>query len=236
MKLSNVLVTSQGKAKLVDFGLAALADTSNEAALADCPSARAIDYAALERGTGVRKDDIRSDIYFLGSMMYHVLTGHSPLTETRDRLARLNVSRFREVPHITKVAPDIPMNVAALVHKAMEFDPTKRYQTANEVLEDIRATLKRVESGDTLTTARIAAGKKDDPEAAEAATEGANKTVMLVESKIEFQDLIRDKLKKRGYRVLVISDPSGRWIVLVPMKIRPPTAFYSAPRNCPARP
>jgi serine/threonine protein kinase len=207
MKLSNVLVTSQGKAKLVDFGLAALADTSNEAALADCPSARAIDYAALERGTGVRKDDTRSDIYFLGIMMYHILSGISPLTETRDRLARLNVSRFREVPAITKVAPDIPMNVAALVHKAMEFDPTKRYQSANEVLDDIRATLKRVESGDTLTMARIAAGKKDDPAAADAATEGANKTVMLVESKVEFQDLIRDKLKKRGYRVLVISDP-----------------------------
>jgi serine/threonine-protein kinase len=208
MKLSNVLVTSQGKAKLVDFGLAALADTSNEAAVADCPSARAIDYAALERGTGVRKDDPRSDIYFLGSMLYHILTGDSPLTETRDRMARLNVSRFREVPHITKVAPEVPLNVAAIVHKAMEFDPTKRYQTPNEVLEDIRVTLQRIESGDTMTTARIAAGRQDDPDAADASTEGANRTIMLVESKIEFQDLIRDKLKKRGYRVLVISDPN----------------------------
>lgn len=208
MKLSNVLVTSQGKAKLVDFGLAALADTSNEAALADCPSARAIDYAALERGTGVRKDDPRSDIYFFGSMLYHILAGHSPLTETRDRMARLNVSRFREVPHINKVDPEIPINVAAIVHKAMEFDPSKRYQTPNEALEDIRATLARIEAGDTMTTARIAAGKKDDPDAADAATEGANRTIMLVESKIEFQDLIREKLKKRGYRVLVISDPT----------------------------
>ncbi|MCC6508540.1 MAG: serine/threonine protein kinase, partial [Pirellulaceae bacterium] len=93
MKLSNVLVTSQGKGKLVDFGLAALADTSNEEALADCPNARAIDYAALERGTGVRKDDSRSDLYFLGCMLYHCLSGESPLTETRDRMARLNVSR-----------------------------------------------------------------------------------------------------------------------------------------------
>lgn len=204
MKLSNVLVTSQGRAKLVDFGLAALADTSNEAAMADCPSARAIDYAALERGTGVRKDDSRSDIYFLGSMLYHILVGESPLTETRDRMARLNVSRFREVPHLLKVAPDIPTNVAAIVHKAMEFDPTKRYQTASEVLEDLRSTLARIEAGDTRTTARIASGNPDA--IADASTEGANMTVMLVESKVEFQDLIREKLKKRGYRVLVISD------------------------------
>jgi eukaryotic-like serine/threonine-protein kinase len=208
MKLSNVLVTSVGKAKLVDFGLAALADTSNEAAVADCPNARAIDYAALERGTGVRKDDPRSDIYFFGSMLYHILTGEPPLTETRDRMARLNVSRFREVPHIQKVAPDVPSNVAAVLHKAMEFDPTKRYQTALQLADDLRATLARLEAGDTVTTARIAAGREEATDEEEASTEGANKTIMLVESKLEFQDLIREKLKKRGYRVLVISDPT----------------------------
>ena len=208
MKLSNVLVTSQGKAKLVDFGLADLADTSDEKAVADCPSARAIDYAALERGTGVRKDDPRSDLYFLGSMLYHILTGNSPLTETRDRMARLNVSRFREVPHLLKVAPEIPSNIAAIVHHAMEFDPTKRYQTAQEIFDDLKTTLARIEAGDTQTTGRVAAGRPaDSPEDEDSTNEGANKTVMLVESKIEFQDLIRDKLKKRGYRVLVISDP-----------------------------
>lgn len=230
MKLSNVLVTSQGKGKLVDFGLAALADTSNEATLADCPNARAIDYAALERGTGVRKDDSRSDIYFFGSMLYHILVGDSPLTETRDRMARLNVSRFREVPHISKIDPDIPLNVAAIVHKAMEFDPLKRYQTPNELLEDIRVTLDRLEAGDTLTTARIAAGKKDDPAAADAATEGANKTIMLVESKLEFQDLIREKLKKRGYRVLVISDPARALARFIPDEDPPADCvLFSAP-------
>ncbi len=208
MKLSNVLIASNGKAKLVDFGLAALADTSNEAALADCPSARAIDYAALERGTGVRKDDPRSDIYFLGSMLYHILTGQSPLTETRDRLARLNVTRFREVPLVTKLDPTIPSNVAAVVHKAMEFDPSKRYQTPAQLVDDLKATLNRLESGDTVTTARIAAGREHATDEEDVSTEGANKTIMLVESKLEFQDLIREKLKKRGYRVLVIGDPA----------------------------
>ncbi len=207
MKLSNVLVTSQGRAKLVDFGLAALADTSNEEALADCPSARAIDYAALERGTGVRKDDPRSDLYFWGAMLYNIITGQSPLTETRDRLARLNVSRFREVPPITKIDPTVPHNVATIVHKAMEFDPTKRYQNPAEIVQETRLVIQRLESGDTQNIS-VAVTSDDGELVADASVEGANKTVMLVESKAEFQDLIREKLKKRGYRVLVISDPA----------------------------
>lgn len=205
MKLSNVLVTAQGRAKLVDFGLAALADTSNEEAVADCPSARAIDYAALERGTGVRKDDSRSDLYFLGSMLYYILCGKSPLTETRDRLARLNVSRFKEVEPLSSIAPDLPNNVVAVVQKAMEFEPDKRYQTPDEFLVDMKATLDRLNAGDTATAPVVASGGK--LEEVESDTEGAGRTILVVESKIEFQDLIREKLKNRGYRVLVISDP-----------------------------
>ena len=198
--------------------------------LADCPSARAIDYAALERGTGVRKDDPRSDIYFFGSMMYHLLAGDSPLTETRDRLARLNVSRFREVPHINKFAPDCPANVAAVVHKAMEFDPLKRYQTAAQLAEDLKTTQARLEAGDTVTTARIAAGREEPTDDEEISNEGANKTIMLVESKLEFQDLIREKLKKRGYRVLVISDPMRALTRFSPDEEQPADCvLFSAP-------
>ena len=112
----------------------------------------------------------------------------------------------------------------------MEFDPTKRYQTPDEILQDINATLARLEAGDTLTTARIAAGKKDDPDVLDAATEGANRTIMLIESKIEFQDLIRDKLKKRGYRVLVISDPGRALSRFVPEEDPPADCvLFSAP-------
>ncbi len=71
LKLSNVLVNSSGRCKLVDFGLAALADTSSPEALADCPSARAIDYAALERGTGVKKGT-REAISFLWVLSFNI--------------------------------------------------------------------------------------------------------------------------------------------------------------------
>ncbi|MEZ6078259.1 MAG: hypothetical protein R3C56_22055 [Pirellulaceae bacterium] len=71
---------------------------------------------------------------------------------------------------------------------------------------------------------------KDDPAAADAATEGANKTILLVESKLEFQDLIREKLKKRGYRVLVISDPDRALARFIPDEDPPADCvLFSAP-------
>ena len=70
LKLNNVLVTSSGQAKLVDFGLAALDENFGEDLNDDMPNTRTIDYAALERATGVRKDDTRSDIYFMGCIFY----------------------------------------------------------------------------------------------------------------------------------------------------------------------
>ncbi len=102
LKMSNVLVSSRGEAKLVDFGLASMDDTLTDDALADLPNTRTVDYAALERATGVRKDDVRSDIYFLGCIYYNMLTGQPPLVETRDRLQRLSKQRFLDVVPIQK--------------------------------------------------------------------------------------------------------------------------------------
>ncbi len=208
MKLSNVLVGSDGKAKLVDFGLAALADRNNPDQLADCPNARAIDYAALERGTGVRKDDPRSDLYFAGIMLYHMLSGKPPLTETRDRIQRLNVTRFTQIRPIHEVVPDSPPIVNHIVGKATEFDPDRRYQTAAEMHADIKKVIVRLERGERTNVS-------DDPNQVglpadedDIANEGEGRVVMLVESQAEMQNVIRERLKSRGYRVLIISSPN----------------------------
>lgn len=205
LKLSNVLVHPSGRCKLVDFGLAALADTSSDKAIADCPSARAIDYAALERGTGVRKGDPRSDIYFVGVMMHHVLSGRPPLIETRERSQRLNVSRFLEIPHLGELVKDLPEAIYTISSKALEFDPEKRYQTPAQMLADIQQAIRKMEKPNESSRRdnRHEVILADEEEA----KEGQGKTVMVVESKQELQDLLREKLKKRGYRVLIYSDP-----------------------------
>jgi serine/threonine-protein kinase len=205
LKLTNVLVTSTGRCKLVDFGLAAMADTSSPEALADCPSARAIDYATLERATGVRKGDPRSDIFFVGIIMQHIITGEPPMSETRDRMARLNVSRFTDIKSIGSLVPDLPPSVGAICNKALEMDPEKRYQTPIAMLTEVQAVLQRLESGQVDEKKVGHVVMQVD---AEMAKEGIGKTVMVVESRMELQDLLRERLKSRGYRVLVFSDPS----------------------------
>lgn len=209
MKLSNVLVSGEGRAKLVDFGLAALADRANPERVADCPNARAIDYAALERGTGVRKDDPRSDIYFAGSMLYHMLSGQPALTETRDRLARLNVSRFHQVKPIHELMPGCPPAAGHIVSKAMEVNPENRFQSATAMQAEIKKAIERLERGDVSRRSDVAEGVSTAPEEEEERTdEGVGLTVMLVESQAGLQNAVRDRLKSRGYRVLIIANPN----------------------------
>ena len=158
LKLNNVLVTSSGQAKLVDFGLAALDENFGEDLDDEMPNARTIDYAALERATGVRKDDTRSDIYFMGCIFYHMLTGQPPLTETKDRLQRMNKQRFLDVVPIQQCDPTLPHWVCTVVNKAMMLDVARRYQSPAAMLADLAiAERQLIEGGDAASAEAAAA-------------------------------------------------------------------------------
>jgi serine/threonine protein kinase len=207
LKMSNVLISSQGRAKLVDFGLAAMDEALTDDILNDVPSSRTIDYAGLERATGVRKDDTRSDIYFAGCIYYHMLTGTAPLLESKDRVQRLSKSRFVEVVPIQKATPDVPHSVALVVNKAMSLDVGRRYQTPGAMVVDLKIAAKRLaeslKEGGPVSEAETQ--KERDRMAAALAT--PKHSVMVVESNTRMQDVFRESFKKAGFRVLVTSDP-----------------------------
>lgn len=197
LKMSNVIVSSSGEAMLLDFGLAGLEDAG-----ADELNPRTIDYAGLERATNVRKDDNRSDIFFVGTIFYQLLSGRPALAETRERAHRLAKSRYDNIAPLAEVAPDVPLSLARVVGKAMEFDPARRYQTPAELLTDLKLAVKRIEEGkdsadQDLVIERLEGHHQD----------GSSRRLMIVESDMKMQDLFRKLFKKVGYRVLVTSDP-----------------------------
>lgn len=203
LKMTNVLVSTRKQAKLVDFGLATLDDLLGEKLQSEITNARAIDYAALERATGVRKDDTRSDIYFLGCIFYHMLTGQAPLSETQDRVARLNKNRFLEIVPIRKLEPDLPDAVTIVVNKAMAFDPSRRYQSPSAMLADLRIALQRLEAGDTSASESLSGVGKQLTEA----PPEPHHTVMVVEGDPQMQEVLRKGLRSAGYKVLMVADP-----------------------------
>lgn len=201
LKMSNVMVSSEGQAKLVDFGLAGLGVSETDAG--DGANQRTIDYAGLERATNVRKDDTRSDIFFVGSIFYQMLCGRPALAETRDRVQRLSKSRYQDIKSIAEIAPKLPLAMVRVVNKALEFDPDKRFQTPGEMLADLQLAVKRV----TDQEKGIQQTPTDDRPLEGHDEQGEPRKLMVVESDTKMQDLFREMFKKRGYRVLVTSDP-----------------------------
>jgi serine/threonine-protein kinase len=210
LKMSNVLVSSRGEAKLVDFGLASYSKNLTEEVIANHPNPRTIDYAGLERCTGVRRNDKQSDIYFAGTIYYHMLSGHPALYETKDRVQRLAVTRFQEVIPLVHHVASLPRPVINAVHRAMELSPKRRYADPKEMLVELTQVRDRLielgDAGELADDGQQEPADTPEQQEPEVEQEGLKRTVMLVEANVAMQNVLRDALKKHGYRVLVISD------------------------------
>ncbi len=207
VKMTNVLVSSRGQAKLTDFGLASPISHDYSAEMIaemNILNTRTIDYAALERASGVRGDDTRSDIFFVGCMYYHMLSGESPLDEVEDKLARLSRARFSDITPIQKQCPDLAQSVALVVNRSMALDPDQRYQTPPLMLGDLEMVLKRLQGEHPPKEEEAAAGEDSapsEPPAQDAAT------LLVVDSNAPMQKVLHQGLTSAGYRVVVTADP-----------------------------
>lgn len=197
LKMTNVLMSSQGVAKLVDFGLAGVAEDERS----DGESAqRALEYATLEKNTGAPRDDPRSDLYFLGAIYYELLSGVPPLPRTKDRFERSQYSRYLQVRPIRSLEPNLPRSVASIVDRLMQLNPANRYQSPGEVLPDLNKACTELTAGGDVATDSAADSSRAST------SNNSVYTVMCIEDRHKQQDVLREYFSKHGYRVLVLSD------------------------------
>lgn len=129
VKPENVLLDSNGNAKLVDFGLAAMQKNTNE--IWGTPY-----YIAPEK---VKKEpiDFRADMYSLGGTLYHALTGVAPFEG--DDAAAVVRKRFEGAPvPPSQVRPGISPQIDALILRMLALDPAERFPSFEALLEEFK--------------------------------------------------------------------------------------------------
>jgi tetratricopeptide (TPR) repeat protein len=137
LKPSNVLVTSDGTPKLTDFGLAKdLAEDegcTQTGAILGTPS-----YMAPEQAAGGTKAvGPTADVYALGAMLYHLLTGRPPFKGATVRDTLEQVAAREPVPP-SRLQPDVPRDLETIALKCLEKLPARRYASPGELAADLR--------------------------------------------------------------------------------------------------
>jgi predicted Ser/Thr protein kinase len=136
IKPANILVErGTGRAVLIDFGIARWID--GETGLT-APGTRmgTADFMAPEQARGERADH-RADVYSMGVLLYRLLAGRLPFSGDT-AAAVLYQHAHQPPPALANLVPDVPPPLARIVERMLEKDPEHRYQTAGEVLRDLR--------------------------------------------------------------------------------------------------
>ncbi len=137
IKPSNIIVSPNGRAKLVDMGLARSLEPHSDNALTQSGvTLGTFDYISPEQALEPRDADVRSDIYSLGCTFYHMLTGQPPVPEgTAAR--KLNFHQNETPVDPRQFNPEIPDEVAAVLARMMAKDPKDRYQRPEHLVQHL---------------------------------------------------------------------------------------------------
>jgi len=137
LKPENVMVDSEDRVKLIDFGIAGSA------------RARRLTYGRFTKAMGTpdyvspeqiqsRRSDARSDLYALGVMFYEMLTGEMPF-QGPNPIAVMNDRLLNNPIPPCEVDPEVSLQLQEIIYRALERDPANRYPSASEFARDLQS-------------------------------------------------------------------------------------------------
>jgi len=150
MKPANLLIDRDGAelvVKVCDFGIAKQLDAGEDEMLTVTGSRLGTpDYASPEQLRNAKECDERADIWGLGATLYQTLCGAAPFSHIESVYELIAAILKDDIPHLQDRAPWVEPGIAKAVHRALERDPARRFQT----MEDFARALRPFSGGDEL--------------------------------------------------------------------------------------
>ncbi len=172
LKPSNVMLTADGRVKVLDFGLATLGDRSGELETTTAhaePLTRegnivgTASYMSPEQAEG-RPVDHRSDIFSFGVLLYEMATGERPFTG--DTTVSILSAILKDTPRpVTEINPGVPRELSRVVRRCLSKDREYRYQSAKDLRNELQDLKRESESGELSSPAPRPSGVASAPTA-----------------------------------------------------------------------
>ncbi len=170
LKPENLIISRDGYAKILDFGLAKLIERHEHTLIADSAEKTllqvktqagrilgTISYMSPEQLLGGRVD-LRSDIFTFGMVIYEMATGQCPFADG-NRIDTMHAILHKEPPPPHTIKSDLPRDLQRVLSKALAKAPEHRYQLVKELLADLKAIRRDLESGRAVVPAPPAGTK-----------------------------------------------------------------------------
>ncbi len=152
VKTGNILITPDGRVKILDFGLALLIEGSKLTQLDT--TVGTVAYMSTEQAQGAEVDH-RTDIWALGCVLYEMICGQRPFKGQYDQALLYEIVNEEPEP-LTGLRTGIPVELEVLVGKALAKTAAERYQSTGEIALDIKILHKKLDSGRTVAVSKPA--------------------------------------------------------------------------------